>query len=111
MQVPRWMGFVSRLACSLPPIILAAAYPSLSGTLDFTGIVAVILPFIVTPMLHRQSLNKCLDVWTSAQMEEAEAQGGFRSMVSAPSRVLAFGIGGVVLLGVCLFFQITTADD
>ena len=45
------------------------------------------------------------------QMEEAEAQGGFRSMVSAPSRVLAFGIGGVVLLGVCLFFQITTADD
>lgn len=62
------MRFTARLGCSLPPILLAAFFPSLSGTLDFTGIVAVILPFIVTPMLHRHSLLKCLSTWSYAQV-------------------------------------------
>mmetsp|Transcript_7038 Transcript_7038/g.23121 ORF Transcript_7038/g.23121 Transcript_7038/m.23121 type:complete len:149 (+) Transcript_7038:1369-1815(+) len=109
MQVPQWMRFTARLGCSIPPIVLAALFPSLSGTLDFTGIVAVILPFIVTPLLHRHSLLKCLRTWTYAQMEEAERNGGFRSVLSPPPRVLAFGVGGAMLLIACLTFQFTGA--
>jgi len=73
------MRFTARLGCSIPPIVLAALFPSLSGTLDFTGIVAVILPFIVTPLLHRHSLLKCLRTWTYAQVRRAvwsECRGG-----------------------------------
>lgn len=73
------MRFTARLGCSIPPIVLAALFPSLSGTLDFTGIVAVILPFIVTPLLHRHSLLKCLLTWTYAQVRRAvwsECRGG-----------------------------------
>jgi len=71
MAVPRGWRVGARLGCTLPPILLAALYPSLSGTLDFTGIVAIVLPFIVTPWLHRRSLIKCLEAWTPAQVRHA----------------------------------------
>jgi hypothetical protein len=44
-------------------------------------------------------------------MEEAERNGGFRSVLSPPPRVLAFGVGGVVLLIACLVFQLKRADE
>lgn len=77
----------------------AFAFPSLSRALDFTGIVGIVLPFIITPLLHRASLAECRARWGRDYFDDVEADGDYGgSAWSPPGLVSAFGAGGAALL-------------
>ena len=103
-QISRQTRYLCRLICCVPPFACAFAFPSLAKALDFTGIVGIILPFIMTPILHAASLAECRSRWGDAVFERAELEAGYGMgpWVSSPSAIAAFGAVGAVLLAFCL---------
>ena len=92
-----------RLACVLPPFACAVAFPSLAKALGFTGIIGIMLPFLVTPLLHVASLDECHARWGKDAFDRAEAEAGFSTpTISSPTFVRAFGVFGVLLLAFCV---------
>ena len=80
----------------------AVCFPSLAKALDFTGIIGIMLPFVVTPLLHRASLRACHEQWGPETFDEAEKMAGFRTLASHPYFVIAFGVFGTLLLAFCV---------
>ncbi|KAL3922611.1 MAG: hypothetical protein SGPRY_004501 [Prymnesium sp.] len=98
-EVGRRTKYFFRLACCVPAFVCAFAFPSLAKALDFTGVVGVILPFIVTPLLFIASLRKGRAKWGIQRFDEAEAEGQYaRYGFAKTSLVAALGICGVLLL-------------
>lgn len=98
-QVSRRTRYACRLLCCVPPFICAFAFPSLARALDFTGIVGIVLPFIVTPMLHAASLRECREHWGRDYFDEAEAEAHYSGYgCGSPKLVAAFGVCGTILL-------------
>ena len=99
-RVGRQTRYACRLLCCAPPFACALAFPSLSRALGFTGIVGLVLPFIITPMLHAASLRECRARWGRAAFDDYEAEAGFASYGgNSPRFVAAFGAcGGALLL-------------
>ena len=60
------------------------------------------LPFVVTPLLHRASLKACHEHFGQRAFDEAEKAGGFASIASHPLMVGAFGLFGTSLLIFCV---------
>ena len=87
---------------SQPSFACAICFPSLAKALDFTGIIGIMLPFVVTPLLHRASLKACHEHWGERVFDEAERAGGFASVASHPVMVVLFGIFGASLLIFCV---------
>ena len=98
-RVSRNTQYAVRLLCCVPPFACAFAFPSLSKALGFTGIVGLVLPFIITPMLYAASLRECRARWGKDAFDEAEADGDYAAYgCASPGFVGAFGVGGAVLL-------------
>ena len=98
-RVGRRARYACRLACCVPPFACAFAFPSLSKALDFTGIVGILLPFLVTPALHLASLRECRARWGREAFDQAEAAAGYaRYGCSSPAVVRLFGGAGALLL-------------
>jgi len=101
-NVPRTTRIVARLLCAVPPFLLALTCPSLVSALDFTGIVGIVLPFIVTPLLHRASLRECHAHWGAESFDKAERRAGFTTIFSSPGCVAALSMAGAALLLFCV---------
>ena len=54
----------------------------------------IVLPFVITPLLHRASLRACRARWGRDYFDDLEADGGW----SPPRLVAASGACGVLLL-------------
>ena len=81
----------------------AAAFPSLAKALGFTGLIGIMLPFGVTPILHAAALRECHARWGKDAFDCAEAEAGFATRVtSSPAFVRAFGAAGILLLLFCV---------
>jgi len=97
--ISRQTRYACRLACCVPPFACAFAFPSLSRALDFTGIVGIVLPFIITPLLHRASLRECRARWGRDRFDDFEADGDYAGRGwSPPGLVSAAGAAGALLL-------------
>uniref|UniRef100_A0A7S3GH40 Amino acid transporter transmembrane domain-containing protein n=2 Tax=Palpitomonas bilix TaxID=652834 RepID=A0A7S3GH40_9EUKA len=59
----RWKKVMFRLAIAIPPIIGAAFVRSLSTIVDWSGLVGLIIVFIVPALLHLASLRDCEEVF------------------------------------------------
>eukprot|EP00322_Chrysochromulina_rotalis_P009689 CAMPEP_0115862760 /NCGR_PEP_ID=MMETSP0287-20121206/18343_1 /TAXON_ID=412157 /ORGANISM="Chrysochromulina rotalis, Strain UIO044" /LENGTH=465 /DNA_ID=CAMNT_0003317193 /DNA_START=47 /DNA_END=1444 /DNA_ORIENTATION=- len=102
-ELSRRTRYLCRLACCLPPFTCAFAFPSLAKALSFTGIVGIILPFIVTPLVHAASLAESRERWGTAAFDRAEQTAGYSiGAFSSPSFVSVFGIFGFMLLAYCV---------
>ena len=102
-EISRQTKYLCRLLCCLPPFACAFAFPSLAKALDFTGIVGIILPFIVTPLLDRASLAQCHARWGQRVFDQAEERAGYRVGVLSSSLVVGgLGVLGVVVLVYCV---------
>lgn len=102
-RVRRRVQYVFRLLCCVPAFICAFAFPSLSNALDFTGVVGIVLPFIITPTLHVFSIRQCWDKWGRERFDRAEAEAGFAVCgISSPWMTIPFALCGVVLLSFML---------
>ena len=102
-ELSRRTRYLCRLACCIPPFACAFAFPSLARALNFTGIVGIILPFIVTPLLHAASLSQCRAHWGDANFARAEKDAGYRiGFLSSTPSVVTFAIAGCVLLAICV---------
>ena len=102
-ELPRRTRYLCRLLCCIPPFACAFAFPSLAKALNFTGIVGIILPFIVTPLLHLVSLSECNARWGAARFARAERAAGYGlGVLSSPPFVCAFAAFGAALLAFCV---------
>ena len=102
-RLPRRTRYGARLLCCVPPFACAFAFPSLAKALSFTGIVGILLPFIVTPVLHRASLAECTARWGAAAFDRAERDVGYGlGPLSSPVVASAFGFIGCALLAYCV---------
>lgn len=98
-RVSRQTRYACRLLCCVPPFACAFAFPSLSRALDFTGIVGIVLPFIITPLLHRASLRECHAKWGRERFDDFEADSEFAGLGWSPPRLVsAAGAAGALLL-------------
>jgi hypothetical protein len=98
-RVGRQTRYACRLLCCAPPFACAFAFPSLSRALDFTGVVGIVLPFVITPLLHRASLRACRARWGRDCFDDVEADGDYAGCGWSPPRlVAASGACGVLLL-------------
>ena len=95
----RQTTYACRLLCCAPPFALAFAFPNLSRALGFTGMVGILLPFVVTPVLHAASRRACHAKWGREYFDAVEADSDYHSAFwSSPRLVAAFGVGGAALL-------------
>lgn len=102
-EISRRTKYLFRVVCVLPSFVCAFAFPSLSKALDFTGIVGIILPFIITPLLHASSRAEGRERWGTAAFDRAEAAAGWGlGSLTSPWFVLAFGVFGSILLAFCV---------
>lgn len=104
-SIRRRTRYGCRLLCCAPPFACAFAFPSLAKALDFTGIVGIILPFIVTPLLAAASLRECRAFWGRATFDRAEAAAGFSApCASQLPVVMGLGALGTLLLVYCVMY-------
>ncbi|KAL1530713.1 hypothetical protein AB1Y20_001612 [Prymnesium parvum] len=97
-QVGRKTRYSYRFACCVPSFVCAFLFPSLSKALDFTGVVGILLPFIVTPTLFIVSLRACRKKWGVKKFDDAESVGGLANFgCSSPIAITAFAIFGALL--------------
>ena len=97
-RIDRRTRYACRLLCCVPPLICAFAFPSLAKALGFTGIIGIVLPFIVTPMLHAASLRECRNRWGAAYFDACERDSDFAQYgFSSPAVVKASGAFGALL--------------
>ena len=103
-EVPRRTRYLCRLLCCVPPFACAFAFPSLAKALNFTGIVGIVLPFIITPLLHRASRLECEQRWGVKRFARAEEEAGFVLPygLSSPLFVMLIGASGMGLLVYCV---------
>jgi len=102
-ELSRRTRYLCRLACCAPPFGCAFAFPSLAKALSFTGVVGIVLPFIVTPLLHLASLRECRERWGPATFDRHEAAMGYGlGALSSPALVGALGVLGSALLAFCV---------
>ena len=102
-EISRRTRYLCRLLCCVPPFACAFAFPSLAKALSFTGIVGIVLPFIITPLLHASSLAECHQRWGATDFDRAELAAGFGlGALSSPRFVVAFGAFGSLLLVFCV---------
>ena len=102
-DISRRTRYFCRLLCCIPPFACAFTFPSLSKALSFTGIVGIVLPFIVTPLLHIASLSECREQWGAEAFAKAEAAAGYSlGPLSSPPMVIASAFIGCVLLAFCV---------
>ena len=98
-RIDRRTRYACRLLCCVPPLICAFAFPSLAKALGFTGIIGIVLPFIVTPMLHAASLREYRNRWGAAYFDACERDSDFAQYgFSSPAVVKASGAFGALLL-------------
>ena len=102
-DISRRTRYLCRLACCVPPFVCAFAFPSLAKALNFTGIVGIVLPFIVTPLLHAASLAECRKLWGDEAFARAEAHAGYSlGPLSSPTVVGIVAAIGSTLLTFCV---------
>jgi hypothetical protein len=101
-SLPRLTRHLCRVAMLVMPFACALVSPSLSRAIQFSGIIGIFLPYIMTPYLHRASLRRCEAHWGRDAFAQAEARAGFRTLWSSEPRVTAFGAVGVLLLTCCV---------
>ena len=80
--------------------------PSRAGVVVFPPprVVGIVLPFIVTPLLHHASLKQCNARWGSDVFARQEAGAGYGLGygLSSPPFVAALAAVGAALLGFCV---------
>ena len=95
--------YLWRLLCCAPSFVCAFLMPSLANALGFTGIIGIVLPFIVTPLLHLSTLTECRKRWGEARFDRFEDRHGFGlGALSAPLAVGVAGAAGTALLIYCV---------
>ena len=101
-----------RLLCCVPAIVCAFALPSLDKALDFTGIVGIVLPFMLTPLLHAASSSECRALWGAARFARAENDAAYSlGALSSSAAVGASAAVGIVLLLYCIATQVLYGDS
>ena len=101
-RISRREKYLCRLACCAPPFACAFAFPSLAKALAFTGVVGILLPFLVTPLLHHVSRVQAQRRWGRAPFAAAEDRAGHHlGALSSPIANAALGALGALLLAFC----------
>jgi len=104
-DVPRSYRVVARVVCFLPALACAYFLPSLSRAIDLTGVIGIVLPFVVTPLLHYASWRRLCEHFEPDVIRATERDGGFQTPFSSHVAVFAFGVVGSAVLVYCIISQ------